>query len=151
MEHKEPRPMDWQERYQDILAHLKGRGRRLTPQRLAILKILAISEGHPTVEQIHQSILREYPTTSLATVYKTVNLLGAEGQVLELEFSEMPNRYDGNKPYPHPHVICKQCGKILDSEVIALEEVTRKIMAETGFLIMDHRLDFYGLCTECQK
>ena len=103
------------------------------------------------MEQIHKAILREFPTTSLATVYKTIHLLEEEGQVLELEFSDMGNRYDGNKPYPHPHVICKKCGTIVDSEAMELQEVTRRIAAETGYRITSHRLDFYGLCPRCRE
>jgi len=88
---------------------------------------------------------------SLATVYKTISLLKREGEILELEFSDLGNRYDGRKPYPHPHVICTGCGKIIDPSHLDLDEITSRMMAETGFKIMTHRLDFYGLCPNCQE
>ncbi len=137
-------------RLETVLARLRERVRRITPQRLAILRVLAASEGHPSVEQVHRAILGEFPTTSLATVYKTIALLREQGEILELEFSELGNRFDGAKPYPHPHVICRKCGAIVDSDVVELDELTRRIAAETGFSITHHRLDFYGLCPDCR-
>lgn len=134
-----------------MVSRLKEGEHRITPQRLAILKELAMSSEHPSAESIHLSMVEHYPTMSLATVYKTLALLKKEGEVLELQFSELGNRYDGSKPYPHPHVICTGCGEILDPPFESLEEITAKVMAETGYKIVTHRLDFYGLCEKCQK
>ena len=138
-------------RLQQMIERLKGSDCRITPQRYAILKILASSSDHPSAESIHAKLIEHYPTMSLATVYKTINLLKREGEILELEFSDLGNRYDGKKPYPHPHVICTECGKIIDPSHLNLDEITRKMMVETGFKILTHRLDFYGLCPECQR
>lgn len=124
---------------------------RITPQRYAVLKILAQSENHPSAESIYGQLVRDYPTMSPATVYKTINLLKKNGEVLELEFSGMSNRYDGNRPYPHPHMICTRCGIILDPPLLDFEKFKNEIIKETGFTISSHRLDFYGLCPDCQK
>ena len=64
-----------------------------------MLSVLANSLDHPSVESIHGQLVEHYPTMSLATVYKTINLLKREGEILELEFSDLGNRYDGRKPY----------------------------------------------------
>ena len=71
--------------------------------------------------------------------------------MLELEFSEWGNRYDGNRPYPHPHVICTRCGAIADSERIDLDAFASRMAGDTGYRIDAHRLDFYGLCPACQQ
>lgn len=63
------------QRFNQMLSKLKEYDFRLTPQRLAVLKVLAVSEGHPTVEQIYETVRPEFPTSSVATIYKTVNLL----------------------------------------------------------------------------
>jgi Fur family peroxide stress response transcriptional regulator len=139
-----------QTRFQKMLETLKEHDFRITPQRIAILRILALSDGHPSVEQIHDEVKRDFPTTSLATVYKTVTLLKELNEVLELGFPEGSNRYDGNKPYPHPHLICTKCGKIIDPDLESLEGVTRELTSETGFRITSHRLDFFGICPDCQ-
>jgi Fur family transcriptional regulator, peroxide stress response regulator len=137
-------------RLRQILTRLKERDFRLTPQRLAILKILAASNGHPSVDKIFDQVKLDFPTTSLATVYKTVTLLKELGEVLELGFPDGGNRYDGNKPYPHPHMVCLKCKKISDPELQSLESLTREAEQKTGFTIFSHRLDFFGLCPDCR-
>ena len=137
-------------RLHQMIERLKERDYRITPQRYAVFSVLASSPDHPSAEDIHAELIDRYPTMSLATVYKTINLLKREGEILELEFSDLGNRYDGNKPYPHPHVICTVCGKITDSSHLDLDEITVRMMQETGFRILTHRLDFYGLCPDCR-
>ncbi len=137
-------------RLDQMLSKLKDHDFRITPQRLAVLKVLAASEGHPTVERIYETVRAEFPTTSIATIYKTVNLLKHITELLELGFADGSNRYDGNKPYPHPHVICTQCKKIIDPNLGSLKDLTKEVVAETGFQILTHRVDFFGICRECQ-
>ncbi len=137
-------------RLEQMVKRLKEKDHRITPQRYAVLKILAHSQSHPSAESIYEDLTVHYPTMSLATVYKTLKLLKQEEEVLELEFSELGNRYDGNKPYPHPHVICTACGDIVDPSRPDLEAITKKMMEETGYKILTHRLDFYGLCPKCK-
>ncbi|MBU2547014.1 MAG: transcriptional repressor [Proteobacteria bacterium] len=134
-----------------MIETLRETGHRLTPQRLAVLKVLSLSEGHPSAEQVYEQVKDDFPTTSLATIYKTINLLKSVDQVLELGFAHASSRYDGNKPYPHPHVICTRCGRVVDPEHTAMRELSRDVAIDTGFRITHHRLDFYGLCPDCQE
>jgi Fur family peroxide stress response transcriptional regulator len=138
-------------RLDSMLKKLRERQFRITPQRIAILKILAASIEHPTVDRIYEQVKADFPTTSLATVYKTVTLLKELNEVLELGFPEGSNRYDGKRPYPHPHVMCLKCKKIVDPDLSGLKDMTHEIIKETGFKIMNHRLDFFGICPSCQK
>ena len=137
-------------RLRKMVSTLRENQYRITPQRLAILRVLAESKGHPSVESIYAQVKPDFPTTSLATIYKNVNVLKELGQVLELGFSDDSNRYDGNKPYDHPHVVCVRCKKILDPDVAALKDVTEELARQTGFAITRHRLDFFGICPDCQ-
>ncbi len=134
-----------------MLGKLREKDMRITPQRLAVLKILAESSEHPSVERIYEQVKRDFPTTSLATVYKTIILLKEIEEVLEIGFSDGSSRYDGNKPYPHPHLICTKCKNIVDPDLDSLKDVTTELSKETGFKITSHRLDFFGICSECQK
>ena len=143
--------MRTEERFQQMLEKLKGLELRITPQRLAVIRVLAASEGHPSAEQIFERVRVEFPTTSLATIYKTIALLKDLDEVLELGFPDGSNRYDGNKPFSHPHVVCTRCGKIVDPEVANLNELEDEIARKTGFRIQHHRLDFFGVCQECQE
>ena len=140
-----------EERLAQMLAKIKGRDFRMTPQRLAIVRILAASDGHPSVDEIYQQVRARFPTTSIATVYKTISLLKELNEVLELGFPDGSNRYDGSRPYPHPHAICMKCRKILDPEIASVEELSEEMKQKTGFSISYHRLDFFGLCPECQR
>ena len=144
-------PLTNAQRLERMLDRLKEQGLRITPQRLEILRILSESVGHPSVEDIHAKVRVKFPTTSLATTYKTVALLKDLDEVLELGFADGSNRYDGNKPYPHPHVICTVCRKIMDPDLSMLRDMTEEVVRETGFRITTHRLDFFGLCPDCQK
>ena len=138
-------------RIERLIEKLRTAGHRVTPQRLSILQALIASDTHPTVDQVYAKVKAAFPTTSLATVYKTVSIAKAMGEALELEFSQGSNRYDGKKPYPHPHVICTQCQKIIDYESVEIDAMVKQIKRATGFKIDNHRLDFYGTCATCQE
>ena len=139
-----------QKRLDEMITALKSKDFRLTPQRIAVLKILADSQEHPTVEQIYEQVITDFPTTSLATVYKTVTLLKQLGQILEIGFGDSGSRYDGIRPEPHPHLICQDCNKILDPQLASIDQMTQQLTQDTGFHITSHRLDFFGICPECR-
>lgn len=140
---------DPHERFTSILEKLRDNHHKITPQRMAIVKILAHSKGHPNVEKIYNQLQDDFPTMSLATVYRNVMLLKSLGEVLELGFPDGSNRYDGNKPYPHPHVICVKCKKVIDPDLSTLRDMAQEVADETGFRILTHRLDFFGICRDC--
>jgi Fur family transcriptional regulator, peroxide stress response regulator len=140
-----------EDRFNSMLDRLKETGHRITPQRLAILRIIAESRNHPSAEWIFEQVRTNFPTSSMATVYKTLTVLKELGEVLELEFSGDYNRYDGNRPFPHPHLICIKCKRIVDPDLNSIEEIIKKLTSETGYKIISHRMDFYGLCPDCRK
>jgi Fur family peroxide stress response transcriptional regulator len=86
---------------------------------------------------------------SLATVYRNIVLIKSLGEVLELGFPDGSNRYDGNKPYPHPHIICIRCKKIVDPDLDSRDAMQKEVGLATNFNIPNHRLDFFGLCSNC--
>jgi Fur family transcriptional regulator, peroxide stress response regulator len=142
--------LDQPERFDMLIGRLKERGHRMTPQRMAVLKILTGSTEHLTAEQIHKRVVKKFPMTSLATVYKTVNLLKEMGEVIELHFGSDSNRYDAAKPYSHPHLICTSCQEILDPDIESIRDLPQQIAEQYGYKIVGHRLDFFGTCPACQ-
>ena len=138
-------------RLSKMINRLKEEGFRLTPQRVAVVKILASNEEHLSAEKIYERVRTEFPFTSLATIYKTVTLLKQLGEVIELGFGDDSNRFDGARPYPHPHLICTKCRKILDPDLPLLNELPGELAQKTGYHILNHRLDFFGICPACQK
>ncbi len=141
---------DPKNRFDAIIQKLRDNGHKITPQRLAIGQILADSEGHPSAENIHDRLKKDFPTMSLATVYRNLLLLKSLGEVLELGFPDGSNRYDGKTPSPHPHLICIRCKKIVDPDLDSLDVMKKELALETGFKILSHRLDFFGICGVCQ-
>jgi Fur family peroxide stress response transcriptional regulator len=131
-----------------VTARLKSRGYRLTPQRLAILRVIVERTDHPSVEQIYRQVREDFPTTSLATVYNTLECLKGLGEVLELPLGG-GSRYDGQRPEPHPHIVCTVCGRIEDLN-IDLGRTTQAVAQERGYTEVYHRLEFYGICPRCQ-
>ncbi len=142
---------DPESRYQQLVARLKKCDYRLTPQRLALLRLIASSQGHPSAADLYEQIKAQFPTTSPATVYKTLHLLKELGEVLELGFAHDDHRYDGARPYPHPHLICTRCHKIMDPDLDLVAGLEQELARRTGYQVVGHRLDFYGLCPDCQR
>jgi len=138
-------------RYQAIIGKLKAGHHKITPQRMAIAEILADSKGHPSVENVYEQLQSDYPNMSLATVYRNVMLMKSLGEVLELGFPDGSNRYDGNKPYPHPHIICVRCRKIMEPDLSTLEDMTKEVIRKTDFTVLTHQLTVFGVCRDCKK
>ncbi len=138
-------------RFEQLIAKLKGRDYRVTPQRMALIHTIVTCHEHPNAAQIYEQIRNQFPTTSLATVYKTLDLLKEMGEVLEIGL-RTEIHYDGIRPYPHPHLICLSCHKISDGELEAsIQTLLNKMEHVCDFQILLHQLNFYGLCSDCQK
>jgi Fur family peroxide stress response transcriptional regulator len=143
--------IDPQARLNEMVATIKEHGHRLTPQRMAVLRILAGSADHLSAEEMYEQVQVDFPMTSLATIYKTVTMLKDIGQVLELGFSDDSNHYDGMRPYPHPHLVCIRCRRIKDVAVSDVDQLASQIAQSTGYDVRYHRLDFFGYCPRCRK
>lgn len=136
-------------RFTQLIAALKERDFRLTPQRVELVRLIAASEGHPSASQLYTSIKRRFPTMSHATVYKTLTLLKEMNQVLEIDLHN-DSHYDGNRPQPHPHLICVQCNRIIDAEVSLDPQTLRSLEQSSGYQILRPQISLYGLCPQCR-
>ena len=143
--------LDPQARLDELTARLRKRGGRITPQRVAVLKVLVTSDLHPSVEQIHELVKADCPMTSLATVYKTLALLVEMGEVLEIGLSGDSTRYDGRIAQSHPHLICVKCKKIKDLVIGRFSSLSEEVAESIGYRILGYRLDFFGICPECEE
>jgi Fur family peroxide stress response transcriptional regulator len=141
--------VDPRARFDELMAALKERGCRLTPQRVELVRLIAASDGHPSAAQLYARIKRRFPTLSQATVYKTLSLLKDMDQVLEIDLRG-DSRYDGHRPDPHSHLICIRCDRIMDGEAGLEPAVIRKQEQASGYKILRSQVSFYGLCPECR-
>jgi len=135
---------------QQIIAMLRERGYKVTPQRLAVCKVILSSKDHPTAEQIYRKVKEEHPTISPATVYQTLHLLTNAGLVQELGFSDRVSRYEPNTS-PHINVVCEKCGEITDYEAESIKELWSKIIEELGFKPTGQRLEVFRCRDKCRK
>jgi Fur family peroxide stress response transcriptional regulator len=122
---------------------------KLTPQRYAIYKYLLSTKSHPSAEMIFEKIAVDYPTMSLATVYKTVNTLKEIGMVQELNVGEDNFRFDANVG-KHPHIVCLSCGRVDDIENVDFSFLNKEAENHTDYKIQNHQLYFYGYCSKCK-
>lgn len=140
---------DPQARFDELIAALKSRDFRLTPQRVELVRLIASSQGHPSASQLFARIKRQFPTMSHATVYKTLALLKEVGQVLEIDLRD-DSHYDGNRPQPHPHLICVRCNQIIDGDADFDPAEIRKLEQTSGYSILHSQVLFYGICPDCK-
>jgi Fur family peroxide stress response transcriptional regulator len=141
---------DPQARFDELIAQLRVRAFRLTPQRIELIRLIAASEGHPSAVQLYEKIRIQFPTMSPATVYKTLALLREMHQVLEIDLRD-DSHYDGNRPEPHPHLICLKCNRIMDGELTLDAAAIRQLEQATGYTILRPQISLYGLCPDCQQ
>ncbi|HZO86860.1 MAG TPA: Fur family transcriptional regulator [Chthonomonadaceae bacterium] len=137
-------------RIQDFARKLAAHGYRLTHQRLCILEALLTADNHPTAGEIYTRVRQLCPRTSLGTIYRTLETFKEIGEVRELQFRDGSNRYDGIHPRAHPHVICTHCGHIEDLTLENLYALEAQASQASGYQIRDSRVEFYGLCKNCQ-
>ncbi|QGU94263.1 transcriptional repressor [Clostridium bovifaecis] len=134
----------------NITAIFKEKKLKLTPQRIAVYMYLRSTKEHPSAETIYKALHKDYPTMSLATVYKALKTLVEVNLVKELNVGEGNFRYDGNVT-PHPHIQCMSCGKVDDIEGLSFDDLNDKIRNYTDYEIISNRVYFYGICTACNK
>ncbi len=133
---------------QQLITLLHAKGFKVTPQRLAICRIMLSNKEHPTAEQIYEQIKKQYPTISLATVYQTLHMLTKIGLVQEIGISNGVSIYDPNN-LPHINIICVNCGKIYDYESNNVKELLSQINQELKNPIIKQNLQIYTFCNNC--
>lgn len=136
---------------QKIKAVLKRYGYKLTRQRRAVIKTVALSNGHLTAAAIHKKLLKDYPALGLVTIYRTLEILVRRGLICEVYAGGSGRSYTIATQEHHHHLICSDCGRVVDFSGHRLAELERRLTHETGFKIRDHLLEFFGLCQECQR
>lgn len=134
----------------DAIEVLRTKGYKATPQRIAICRIAIHSREHPTAKNIYNRVKKIYPTVSLATVYKTLEVLRDLNLIQELNFPEGQARFDSYTK-PHVNLICLQCGDIKDLDDPTAKEISEKVSASTKFKPGGQRIDVYGTCPKCSK
>ncbi len=123
---------------------------RMTKQRKRILEILRNTKSHPTADWIYNQVREEMPNISLGTVYRNLGLLKEKGEILELNYGSSFSRYDG-KAHNHYHFTCDRCEGVFDVDMPLQEHLAKEILLQEGHIVLDHRLEFKGICNNCRE
>jgi Fe2+ or Zn2+ uptake regulation protein len=122
---------------------------RRTKQKEAILEVLRGTTSHPTADWVYNEVRKEISNISLGTVYRNLRLLCESGEILELDLCGTLARFDARQDN-HYHFRCEKCGWVFDVDLPVDEEIDRRAAQKTGFEVSFHRLEFRGVCKNCQ-
>lgn len=138
-----------------IKQQLQSQEYKLTPQREATVRVLLENEDdHLSAEDVFMLVKDKAPEIGLATVYRTLELLSELHIVEKLNFGDGVARYDlrnDSNHHHHHHLICVQCGSMDEIKDDWLGPLEERLEREFNFKVIDHRLDFQGICQRCQK
>ncbi len=118
----------------------------MTDNKEKILELVLRSDEHLTAEEIFHELWNEGQHITLATVYNNLNALCREGAIHCVSFNEKTLHYD--KPTRHDHLVCQNCGKVVD---VHLKDLTKKLEAESGIRLESYDLKLYYICPDCRK
>ena len=127
------------------------KGMRMTGQRRVIARVIAESDDHPDVEELHRRATAIDPRISIATVYRTVKLFEDAGILQRHEFGDGRARYEATGEEHHDHLIDLNTGEVIEFSSPEIEELQRKIAEKLGYRLVDHRLELYGVRLDRKK
>lgn len=130
-------------RASELEAALREAGVRVTRQRAALLRVIAASEDHPDAAELHARAEAAGAGVSLATVYRTLTTLQAQGVIAKLEFRDQPARWEAADQRHHDHMIDVETGEVMEFTHDRIERLQAEIAAELGYEIVHHRLELY--------
>jgi len=131
---------------------LRKAGLKVTSSRLKVLKILEHAEPHHmSAEDVYRKLLDTGDDVSLATIYRVLTQFEAAGLVVRHNFSGGYSVFELNQGEHHDHLVCLQCGKVIEFVDEVIEQRQDAIAVQSGFKITDHSHTIYGACAACQK
>jgi Fe2+ or Zn2+ uptake regulation protein len=126
----------------------RAKGLRITPQRLAVFRVLAENDGHLSVEEVWDYVRVELPTVSLKTIYEALHELEAVGEIRLARFGTGSWRVELNPVHHHGHLVCDKCGAVCDVEA----DYPNLIMSPSQqhhYVVGRAEVVFAGLCDSC--
>ena len=147
-----PRPPDQERLRQELNDYMLKRGLRSTEQRRLIIDTFFDVHEHITIDSLLKLVRAVDARVGYATVYRTMKLLSESGVVQEHKFGDGFTRYElSDEDAHHDHLVCLECGKIIEFEEPQIEALQERIAKRYGFLVRAHKHEMYGLCADCQK
>jgi len=133
-----------------ITDKLIEKGYRMTPQRLMILSAMESSHEHISAEEIYAQVAAKYPNVNISTVYRTLELLKKLGLVYEINLGEGRIRYHAEASGHHHHLVCQNCGEIIDIDESSLSSLKDILLRDYNFQAELRHVGIFGLCGNCR-
>jgi Fur family ferric uptake transcriptional regulator len=134
-----------------VVTALRHNGYKLTPQRQAVIRVITSSQDHLSPAGIYEKIRYVHPNIGLVTIYRTLEILTELGLICEVHAGGSCRSYTISTQQHHHHLICSNCGMVVDFTGHYLNELEQNLSKESGFRIDGHLLEFIGLCRACRK
>ncbi len=134
-----------------IIDKLSERGYRLTPQRMLVLAAIENSDDHISAEEIYAEVVKKYPHVNISTVYRTLELLNRLDLVTETDLGGGRVRYHPADKGHHHHLVCQECGRIIDLDESILVSLKDVLLGEYGFSADLRHLAIFGRCADCRQ
>ncbi len=134
-----------------IIDRLKKLGYRLTPQRMMIVSAIENSNDHISAEEIYSQVVDKYPNVNISTIYRTLELLEQLGLVTKTDLGGGRVRYHPADKGHHHHLICQECGAIIDLNESVLSSLKDALLREYNFIADLRHLGIFGRCVKCRK
>ena len=135
----------------DMVSKLSKLGYRLTPQRMMILSAIENSGNHISAEEIYAQVVAKYPNVNISTVYRTLELLKRLSLVTETDLGGGRVRYHPADKGHHHHLVCRECGAIIDLDESVLASLRGALLHEYKFSADLTHLAIFGRCVNCSK
>jgi Fur family transcriptional regulator, ferric uptake regulator len=135
----------------DTIAELSEKGYRMTPQRMLILEAIEATHEHISAEEIYAKVIKKYPHVNISTVYRTLELLKKLGLVTETDFGGGQVRYHPAEKGHHHHLVCRNCGRIIDLDEDELSQLKDILLLKYKFNADLKHLAITGQCAVCDK
>ena len=131
---------------------IKNQGFRQSSRRDRIVQTFLSVKGHASAEELLAQVRKFDPRVGLTTVYRTLKLMTQAGLALERKFGGPVSTFEPARPGGHhDHLICRQCGRIIEFENRAIEELQEDVARHYRFKVGSHILELYGVCARCAK
>lgn len=131
--------------------YLADQGLKSTRQRDGVLNTFIEAGRHLSAEELYVLVKKTEPRIGFATVYRTLKLLAQAGLADERRFDDGVTRYEyKSSDEHHDHIICTRCHTIVEFENEQIERLQQDVAKRKGFLVQSHKLELYGLCSNCR-
>jgi Fur family ferric uptake transcriptional regulator len=134
-----------------VLAEVRARGYRMTPQRQLILETVYRSRGHLTAEAILKAVRKRFAGVNITTVYRNLEMLEEIGYVCHAHLGHTPNMYHPTERREHQHLVCRRCGAVEEIGVKPLIPMSKAVLNETGFEVDLTHFALLGTCRHCRE